>query len=320
MSHSESIGVAYPSYLRLYESGELARRVTEAMAQLACCTLCPRRCRVDRLAGEQGYCRAGAVARVASWNRHMWEEPPISGTRGSGTIFFSGCTGACIFCQNYPISQLNHGDDTPVERLASMMLQLQHQGCHNINLVTGTHFVPQVLAALEAAIPQGFRLPLVYNSSGYDAVEALRLLDGIVDIYLPDAKYADDAVARELSGFRGYVEHNRAALAEICRQVGPELVCDAEGIAVRGMIVRHLVLPGGLAGSAEVAQWLAANLSPGLHISVMSQYFPAYKAVGDARLGRKITEEEYEAAIAAFVAAGLEAGWQQDPDDVIRDA
>lgn len=314
MYSSESVWADWPSYLRLYASGELARRAEAAMASLAACALCPRRCRVDRLAGEHGVCRSGALARVASWNRHDWEEPPISGTRGSGTIFFSGCTGACIFCQNFPISHLNHGIDVSVERLASMMLELQAKGCHNVNLVSATHFVPQVLAALTAAVPQGFRLPLVYNSSGYETVETLRLLDGVVDIYLPDAKYADDAVARRLSGFVRYVEANRAALEEMYRQVGADLLLDGEGIAVRGMIIRHLVLPGGLAGSGAVAQWLAGNLSPRVHISIMSQYFPAYHAVGHPELGRKITEEEYEAAVGAFVAAGLETGWQQEPD------
>lgn len=314
MCPSESFGAELPSYLSLYASGELARRAEEATAGLSACTLCPRRCRVDRLAGKLGVCRSGAMARVASWNRHDWEEPPISGTRGSGTIFFSGCTGACIFCQNYPISHLNHGIDVPAERLASMMLELQARGCHNINLVSGTHFVPQILAALVVAVPQGFRLPLVYNTGGYETVETLRLLDGVVDIYLPDAKYADDVIARRLSGFKGYVEANRAALQEMYRQVGPDLVLDSEGIAVRGMIVRHLVLPEGLAGSAEVARWLAANLSTRLHVSLMSQYFPAYRAVGHAQLGRKITREEYEAAVEAFVAAGLDTGWQQEPD------
>lgn len=314
MYSSGSIGAEWPSYLSLYSTGELARRAEAAMATLAACTLCPRRCRSNRLAGELGVCRSGALARVASWNRHDWEEPPISGTRGSGTIFFSGCTGACIFCQNYPISHLNHGIDAPAERLASMMLELQARGCHNINLVTGTHFVPQVLAALVVAVPQGFRLPLVYNTSGYETVETLRLLDGVVDIYLPDAKYADDAVARRVSGFKGYVEANRAALREMFRQVGPDLELDDEGIARRGMIIRHLVLPEGLAGSAEVAQWLASNLSPRLYVSIMSQYFPAYRAIGHPQLGRKITPEEYEAAVAAFVAAGLETGWQQEPD------
>jgi len=305
----------FPSYLRLQTSGELARRAAAAMEILSACTLCPWRCRVDRLAGKQGVCRSGALPRVASWSRHAWEEPPISGSRGSGTIFFSGCTGSCIFCQNYPISQLGVGQEVSIDRLASMMLELQQMGCHNLNLVTATHFVPQVLAALEIAIPQGFRLPLLYNTSGYEAVDTLRLLEGVVDIYLPDAKYADDRLGHELSGFRRYVEINRAALLEMARQVGTGLLLDAHGIAQRGLIVRHLVLPAGLAGSAQVAAWLAANLSPQLHVSIMSQYFPAYRAVGHPVLGRKVTAEEYAAAVEAFVTVGLENGWQQEPDE-----
>jgi len=252
---------------------------------------------------------------VASWNRHSWEEPPISGTRGSGTIFFSGCTAACLFCQNYPISQLGVGQDVTDEHLASIMLELQEKGCHNINLVTATHFVPQVLAALELAVARGFCLPLLYNTSGYETVDTLHLMEDVVDIYLPDAKYADDQVARDLSGFRRYVHSNRVALKEMQRQVGVRLQLGADGLAVRGMIVRHLVLPGGLAGSREVAQWLAANLSTELHVSVMSQYFPAHRAVGHAVLGRKVTAEEYAAAVGAFVEAGLESGWQQEPEE-----
>lgn len=301
-----------PSYLRLHASGELARRVAVAREILAHCTLCPRRCGVNRLAGERGYCRSGTMARVASWNRHPWEEPPISGSGGSGTIFFSGCTGRCLFCQNYPISQLGIGQDVEEERLALMMLELQDQGCHNINLVTATHFVPQVLAALAQAIPRGLHLPLVYNTSGYETIATLRLLEDVVDIYLPDAKYADDAVARQLSGFVGYVEANRAALREMYRQVGPELLLDEQGLAQRGMVVRHMVLPGGLSGSGDVSRWLAENLSPQLHVSIMSQYFPAYRAVGDPLLGRKITDEEYAAATEAFIEAGMENGWQQE--------
>jgi putative pyruvate formate lyase activating enzyme len=304
-----------PSYLRLFASGELAARAASARTSLSDCVLCPRRCHVDRLAGRLGYCRSGPTARVASWNRHPWEEPPISGTRGSGTIFFSGCTAACVFCQNYPISQLGVGQDVSEAQLASMMLELQRKGCHNINLVTATHFVPQFLGALQLAIPQGFRLPILYNTSGYELVETLRLLEDVVDIYLPDAKYATDAVAHELSGYRQYVSNNRSALLEMLRQVGPDLPLDEGGLAVRGMIVRHLVLPGGLAGSGPVAQWLAANLSPRLHVSIMSQYVPAHRAVGHPTLGRRVTAEEYEAAVDAFVEAGLETGWQQEPEE-----
>lgn len=304
-----------PTYLALYRSGELARRAERAWAGLQSCRLCPHECGVDRLAGEAGVCRASAELKIASWTLHPWEEPPISGSRGSGTIFFSGCTGRCLFCQNYPISQLGAGNLVGVERLAEMMLELQNRGAHNVNLVTPTHFVPHVLAALLRAAEGGLRLPLVYNSSGYESVETLRLLDSVVDVYLPDAKYADDAVARRLSGLPRYVEANRAALREMYRQVGPDLALDEEGLAWRGLIVRHMVLPEGLAGTADVLAWIAARLSPRVHVSLMDQYFPAYRAVGDPVLGRKVTFEEYLAALEAFDDAGLERGWRQSHED-----
>ncbi len=303
-----------PGYVVLHRSGELQRRAEEAWESLTHCELCPHRCGVNRLLGERGRCRSGADPKVASWNLHPWEEPPISGTRGSGTIFFSGCTGRCLFCQNYPISQMGVGQEVSVERLAEMMLELQHKGAHNINLVTPTHWVAAVLKALPHAVEEGLRLPLLYNTSGYERVETLRLLDGVIDIWLPDAKYADDETARRLSGLPDYVRHNRAALREMFRQVGDELLLDEEGIARRGMIVRHLVLPGGLAGTAEVMRWLAENLSPRLHVSLMDQYFPAYRSLNHPLLGRKITVEEYEEAFASLVAAGLEEGWVQDHD------
>jgi len=309
---------AWPSYLPLAQSGELARRAQAAREMLRACSICPRACGVDRLAGERGVCRQGAAPVVASWNRHRWEEPPISGTRGSGTIFFSGCVGRCLFCQNWPISQLGHGQEVSETRLAEMMLELQGQGAHNINLVTATHFVPAVLAALDVAAREGLRLPLVYNCGGYERVETLRLLDGVVDVYLPDAKYADDAVARRLSGFPDYVAVNRAALREMHRQAGDELTLDEDGLARRGLIVRHLVLPGGLAGTAEVLRWIAGELSPRVPVSLMAQYFPAYRALDDQpedpALGRPITPDEYQAALEAFDAAGLERGWRQEYD------
>lgn len=303
-----------PGYLALHRSGELARRAEMALADLAECRLCPHACKVNRLApdGRRGVCRAGADPVVASWNVHPWEEPPISGTRGSGTIFFSLCTGRCHFCQNYPISQLGYGNRVSNARLAEMMLELQGKGCHNINFVTPTHFVPQILAASDLAASQGLRIPLVYNSGGYETVETLRLLEGVIDVWLPDAKYAADTPARRLSGFPHYVVHNQAALREIFRQVGDELLLDDEGIARRGMIIRHLVLPEDLAGTAEVLAWIATELSPRIHISVMDQYFPAYKVLDDPVMGRKITEEEYDAALAAFEDAGLENGWMQE--------
>lgn len=301
----------YPSYLHLHRTGTLHERVALARERLVACNLCPRECGVNRLKGELGYCRSGALAKVASWNVHRGEEPPISGERGSGTIFFSNCTARCLFCQNYPISQLGVGREVTAERLAGMMLELQDLGCHNINLVTPTHFVPQFLAALEVAVSRGLCLPILYNTSGYDRVETLRLLEGIVDIYLPDSKYTDDEVARRISGFVDYVRHNRAALLEMQRQVGSDLILDGEGIAKRGMIVRHLVLPGGLSQTPDVLRWIAENLSRRVHVSLMSQYFPAHKAVGDAELGRRLLPEEYAAALQAFEEVGLENGWQQ---------
>jgi putative pyruvate formate lyase activating enzyme len=259
-----------------------------------------------------GYCRAGAEPVVASWASHPWEEPPISGTKGSGTIFFSHCTAHCLFCQNYPISQLGVGQTVTPERLAEMMLELQSRKCHNINLVTPTHFVAQILSALAIAAAQGLCLPLVYNSSGYETVETLRLLHGVVDIYLPDAKYADETIARHLSRFRGYVSANQAALLEMYRQVGHNLQLDAEGIALRGLIIRHMILPQGLAGTRQVLGWIANQLSPSVHVSLMAQYFPAHRAVGHPSLGRKVSGAEYLDALEAFDALGLEHGWRQE--------
>ncbi|NIV36866.1 MAG: radical SAM protein, partial [Anaerolineae bacterium] len=275
------------------------------------CELCPHCCNANRLKGGRGICRMGALPKVSSWNLHHWEEPPLSGTRGSGTIFFSGCTGRCTFCQNYPISQLGYGDEVEIQRLAGMMLELQRKGAHNINLVTPTHFVPQILAALVHATRAGLRLPLVYNTSGYEREETLKLLNGVVDVWLPDAKYADDTTALWLSGFRNYVHNNRAALREMYRQTGPELVLDSNGIGVQGMIVRHMILPEGLAGTPQVLDWLARELSPQVYVSLMDQYFPAHRALRDPVLGRKTTQAEYQAALDAFDTAGLRRGWFQ---------
>jgi putative pyruvate formate lyase activating enzyme len=303
-----------PGYLRLFREGELQRRAEEAVAGLSSCRLCPRDCQVNRLEGERGHCRAGRRAMVASWNRHPWEEPPISGSRGSGTIFFSWCAGRCRFCQNYPVSQLGVGREVEAAELAGMMLELQQRGCHNINLVTPTHFVPQILESLVLAAGKGLHLPLLYNCSGYEALETLRLLEGVVDIYLPDAKYADDNVAREFSAFPRYVEVNRATLREMYRQVG-ELQVDEEGIARSGLIIRHMVLPGGIAGTPEVLRWIATEISPTVHVSLLAQYFPAHRAIGHPLLGRKLTWEEYDAACADLEAAGLENGWLQELDE-----
>lgn len=298
-------------YIDLYQSGELLQRVREAYARLRSCDLCPLDCGVNRLAGETGSCRAGWRPRIASANAHHGEEPPISGTKGSGTIFLSWCSLHCRFCQNFPISQQGNGTDLTTQDLADRMLGLQKRGVHNINFVTPTHFLPQILAALWLAIPRGFRLPIVWNSSGYEKVDALRLLDGIVDIYLPDMKYAAGEPAVRFSSAPGYREANRLAVAEMLRQVG-HLKLDDTGIAIRGLIIRHLVLPEGAAGSGETLRWIAENLGTETHIALMNQFFPAHLAVETPGVHRKVTGEEYDEAVEALEKAGLENGWVQD--------
>ncbi len=285
-----------PSYVALYESGELARRADAAWELLKGCTVCPHNCPRDRTRGLTGACHAGTEVIVGSWNLHYREEPPISGTRGAGTIFFGGCQARCTYCQNFWLSQMGHGIRVGYEQLAEMMLSLQRKGAHNIDLVTPTHFVPQILKALVIAAEKGLRIPMVYNCAGYEHVHTLRLLDGVVDIYLPDAKYASNAEALRTSKMHHYVEYNRAALIEMYRQVGG-LVVDERGIAVRGLIVRHLVMPGGHAGTREVLGWMAEHLGSDIGLSVMDQYFPAYKAHNDPVLSRRLKWEEYREAL-----------------------
>ena len=289
----------------------MIRRIKAGYARLACCDLCPHACGVDRLAGELGLCGGGKLPRIASASVHRGEEPPISGSRGSGTVFLSGCTLNCRFCQNFPISQLRNGSDLSVGQLADKMLGLQLKGAHNINFVTPSHFTPQILAALYLAQRKGFTLPIVWNSSGYERLDTLQLLDGVVDIYLPDMKYASELQALELSGAAGYPALNRLALGEMLRQVG-HLQCDPEGIAVSGLIVRHLVLPQGRAGSAETLAWIAANLGAETHIALMSQYFPAHLAPETPGMEQRVTSEEYGAAVEALESNDLENGWVQD--------
>lgn len=298
-------------YLDLYQSGELRERVRTAYARLRKCNLCPRDCGVDRIAGETGFCKAGLKPKVASANVHRGEEPPISGTRGSGTIFLSNCTLRCRFCQNFPISHLGNGEEMTTGDLAARMLKLQKQGVHNINFVTPGHYLPQILAALLLAVPRGFRLPIVWNTSGYENAEVLGLLDGIVDIYLPDMKYADDETAVRLSSAPGYRECNRASVKEMLRQVG-HLTLDEMGIALRGLVIRHLVLPEGGAGSRDTLRWIAETLGAETHIALMNQYFPAYLARETAGINRKITDEEYREAVDCLEEFGLENGWVQE--------
>lgn len=299
-----------PSYLRLFESGELLRRVATSYAALKECHLCPRNCGVNRLRGKKGVCRVGKIAGVASANLHFGEEPPITGTKGSGTIFFTGCCLRCHFCQNYPISQMGHGLASPPRRLAAHMCELQRRGAHNINLVTGSHVVPQFLASLQIAAKDGLSIPIVYNCSGYEGLEALKLLDGVIDIYMPDIKYATREAAERCSDAPDYWDQVRPAIREMFRQVGP-LEMDQNGIGTRGLLIRHMVLPGGLSSSDKVFEFIATELSTKIPVNLMSQYFPADRAVGDKILGRQITREEFAEAEAALHKWGLTEGWIQ---------
>jgi putative pyruvate formate lyase activating enzyme len=285
----------------LWERAELA------LGRLEKCDLCPRACGADRLAGELGYCRSGRLARVSSFTPHFGEEPPLVGAHGSGTIFMTGCNLSCVFCQNYEISQLGEGKEVSAMRLAEMMICLADGGCHNINFVTPTHFVPQILEALVEAREMDLSAPLVYNSGGYDSVETLRLLDGIFDIYMPDAKYGTDSAAKKYSDAPDYTRIMKAAIREMHRQVGP-LEIDDGGVAVRGLLVRHLVLPEGLAGTAEVVRFLAEEVSPETYLNVMAQYRPCYKARNYPELSRPITLREYAEAVNLARVAGLDRG------------
>jgi putative pyruvate formate lyase activating enzyme len=298
-------------YIDLFQSGELLKRVRHAYDRLHSCDLCPHQCGVDRIRGETGFCRAGLKPKIASANIHRGEEPPISGSRGSGTIFFSWCTLRCRFCQNFPISQMGNGEELTTSGLADRMLKLQKQGVHNINLVTPGHYLPQILTALWHAIPRGFRLPLVWNSSGYEKVDALALLDGLVDVYLPDMKYSEEEPAVRFSAAPGYRDTNRAAIREIFRQVG-HLELDEEGIARCGLIIRHLVLPDRAAGSSATLRWIAETLGTETHIALMNQFFPAFEAGETAGINRKISDGEYAETVEALEEYGLENGWVQE--------
>ena len=291
-------------YLSLYRRGELGKRVEAAMSLLRSCRVCPRRCEVDRLSGDVGKCRTPREAMVSSYGAHFGEEAPLVGRYGSGTIFFTNCNLRCVFCQNYSISQLGEGKKVTPKELAGMMLSLQSKGCHNINLVSPTHVVPQILEALEVAAESGLNIPLVYNSGGYDSLETLALLDGIVDIYMPDMKYSDEETARELSGIENYPLVNRAAVKEMHCQVG-ELQIDEDGVAQRGLLVRHLVLPHSLAGTGEVVDFLAKEVSPDTYVNIMAQYHPCHKAFQFPLLSRPTSAAEFQEALALARQAGL---------------
>jgi putative pyruvate formate lyase activating enzyme len=291
---------------------ELQDRIEAAWQLLESCRVCPRECGVNRLKNDKlGFCRSGLNPIISSVSPHHGEEPPLSGARGSGTIFFANCSLKCVYCQNYPISQMGNGAERSIGELACQMLYLQEQGCHNLNLVTPTHFMPQILKALGIARERGFSLPIVYNTSGYESVETLGLLNGIVDIYLPDMRYSGNAAGMKYSIAPDYPEINRAAIKEMYRQVG-NLVLDEQGIAKQGLIIRHLVLPGNIAGTEGVMKFLAEEISKDVSISLMSQYFPAHRAREFKDLNRRITTEEYEEAYQIMLKYGLENGWVQE--------
>ncbi|WP_248360581.1 radical SAM protein [Anaeromyxobacter oryzae] len=294
-----------PAYVRLLASGELDERARIASRHLESCDLCGRHCRVNRKESARGaVCRTGERARVDAAFPHFGEEACLTGWAGSGTIFFSWCNLRCVYCQNWQLSWAGEGREVEPEELAGMMLSLQRVGCHNVNLVSPSHVVAQVLAALPIAACEGLRLPLVYNSGGYDSPEALALLDGVIDIYMPDMKYADPDLARRYSHVRDYVAVSRAAVREMHRQVG-ELVVDPDGIARRGLLVRHLVLPGGLSGTEEVLRFVAEELSPDTHVNLMGQYRPCFRAFEHETLARRPTAAELHEARDAASRLGL---------------
>jgi len=291
------------SYLKLSKKA-LKDKITATEEILKSCTLCPRKCNIDRTGGETGFCRTGDKPFVSSWNAHFGEEAPLVGTHGSGTIFFTHCNLGCLFCQNWTISHGDEGDEMSFDALADIMISLQSYGCHNINFVTPTHQVPMILKSLEIAIDKGLKIPLVYNCGGYEAIKTIQLLDGVIDIYMPDFKYSDPEAAKEYSKAGDYPLVAKAAIKEMHRQVG-DLVIDKKGIAQKGLLVRHLVLPKGLAGTEEVVRFLAEEISPDTYTNIMAQYYPCYKAQEHPPLDRRLTGDEFRKAVKAAKDAGL---------------
>lgn len=296
-----------PSFTVAYQKiskDELWSKVRLAAEILKECTLCPRNCKIDRTSGNKGFCRTGDKPYVASWGPHFGEEKPLVGRFGSGTIFFSFCNLGCIYCQNWTISHLGEGKEISFEKLADIMLELQQMGCHNINLVTPTHQMPMILHSIAIAAELGLEIPIVYNCGGYESLEALKILDGVVDIYMPDFKYSDPQMALKYSKAKDYPAVAKAAIKEMHRQVG-DLIIDKRGIALRGLLIRHLVLPEGIAGTKEVVRFIAEEISKNTYINIMDQYYPCYKAFENPPLDRRITTKEYTEAIKLAIEAGL---------------
>jgi putative pyruvate formate lyase activating enzyme len=293
-----------PSYIRTFEKGLLEKKAATAYNLLKSCELCPRKCGVNRLGGETGVCHTAKHSWVSSYNPHFGEEQPLVGTHGSGTIFFTHCNLLCLFCQNFDISHQGEGQEVTANELAGLMLALQNQGCHNINFVTPSHVVPQILAAVKIASQQGLSIPLVYNSGGYDRVSTLKLLDGVIDIYMPDFKFWDSQVAASSCQAGDYPEVARRALAEMHRQVG-DLQIDDAGKARRGVIIRHLVLPGGLAGTREIMRFIVQKISPDSYVNVMSQYRPCGRAAEVNGLDSPLSPNDYNKAVQSAKEEGI---------------
>jgi putative pyruvate formate lyase activating enzyme len=285
-----------PIYLETFEKGELDIKIEKAYKRLESCDLCPRKCKVNRIKGEKGYCKAGREPMVSDFFPHFGEEKVLVGNKGSGTIFFTNCNLGCIFCQNYTISHLGMGEEISIENLAKIMIYLQNLGCKNINLVTPTHYVPQILASLKIAIIEGLNIPIVYNTSGYENLDTLKLLEGIVDIYMPDIKFSSPEVAKRFANAEDYPEVAKSALKEMQRQVG-DLIINEEGVAVRGLIVRHLILPNGLSGLEDWLEFLKKEISLNVFINIMDQYRPLYRAWEYPEINRMISWDEYKSAI-----------------------
>lgn len=295
---------AEPVYIQTYEKGLLKEKAATAWDILASCILCPRRCEVDRQSGQTGVCKTGAKALVSSYTPHFGEEEPLVGSGGSGTIFFTHCNLLCVFCQNFDISHEGHGEEVTSEQLADMMLQLQNLGSHNINFVTPSHVVPHILQALEFAVEAGLRVPLVYNSSAYDSVETLKILDGVIDIYMPDFKFWSSDNAQRSCDAEDYPEVARNALMEMHRQAG-DLEIDSSGVARRGLLIRHLVMPSNFSGTREVMRFIAQNVSANSYVNVMPQYMPCGRASEIEELREPLSFEEFEAALQAAASEGI---------------
>jgi len=301
----------HPSYLESYNNGTLQKVARQAWAMLECCCLCPRKCKVNRLKDETGFCKTGLRMRVCSFMSHQGEEPPVSGTQGSGTIFFTYCNMGCVYCQNYEFSQLGQGREVELEDLANFMLELQNRGCHNINFVTPTHVSAQILKSLEIAVKNGLRIPIVYNTGGYELSEILKLFDKIVDVYLPDMRYGATEMAKKYSAAPEYPKYNQEAIKEMHRQVGVAEL-DEKGIIRKGMVIRHLVLPNRISGTDTIMKFISEEVSKDAYISLMSQYLPYFKASSIKEISRRLTESEYEEAKLIMEKYGLHNGWIQE--------